>query len=225
MGRPKQSSNKKEKILYPRKCNHCEYVSNNPAMWHYHNKTHDSIPEGRLCDHGCGNQAIYVNTNKTYSCTRVSQHCPKYRTTHSERIREQWVGAEERKASTAELLKSRNYHKGSLDKAKQTRRSKPLSLKFEDIPHYRIYARKARKLAQAWARSNGHEIGKLTYHVDHKVSVLEGWNNKLPLEVISHPANLQILEARENSGKGAKSCMTVEELLTMIKQYEEQHGS
>ena len=225
MGRPKQSSNKKEKILYPRKCNHCEYVSNDPAMWHYHNKTHDSIPEGRLCDHGCGNQAIYVNTNKTYSCTKVSQQCPKYRTTHSERIREQWVGAEERKASTAESLRKRLHNEETVAKQVKTKRTKKGGLKFEDIPHYRIYARKARKLAQAWARSNGHEIGKSTYHVDHKVSVLEGWNNKLPLEIISHPVNLQILGARENSGKGAKSCMTIEELLTMIKQCAEQNGS
>ena len=223
MGRPKQSSNKKEKILYPRKCNHCEYVSNNPAMWHYHNKTHDTIPEGRLCDHGCGKQAMYITTNNKYNCCKISQQCPAYKNKHSDIVREHWTRpeAEERKLLTAESLRERLHNEETVAKQVKTKRANG-GLKFEDIPHYRIYARKARKLAQAWARSNGHEIGKLTYHVDHKVSVLEGWNNKLPLEVISHPANLQILEARENSGKGAKSCMTIEKLLTMIKQYEEQ---
>jgi len=42
------------KITYPRKCNECDYVSNNPAMYHYHKKTHEPIPVGTLCKHGCG---------------------------------------------------------------------------------------------------------------------------------------------------------------------------
>lgn len=66
------------KIEYPRKCNHCEYVANNPQMWHYHNKTHAPIPKGQLCDHGCGCFAIVRGTGGVYSCSSISQRCPAY---------------------------------------------------------------------------------------------------------------------------------------------------
>jgi hypothetical protein len=37
----------------------------------------------------------------------------------------------------------------------------------------------------------------------------------LPESVVNHPANLRILEANENSSKGAKSLYTLEELLML----------
>ena len=49
---------KKSGIIYPRKCEHCDYISNNPAMYSIHKKTHQPIPDGQLCDHGCGQNAI-----------------------------------------------------------------------------------------------------------------------------------------------------------------------
>jgi hypothetical protein len=61
-------------------------------------------------------------------------------------------------------------------------------------------------------------LGQQTYHVDHKLSILDAWNANLPAEVVNHPANLQILPAKENSSKGRKSSITIEELYEMISQ-------
>ena len=59
-------------------------------------------------------------------------------------------------------------------------------------------------------------LGQQTYHVDHKLSVFDAWKAGLSESVVNHPANLQILEAKQNSSKGAKSSITVEELLKLI---------
>jgi hypothetical protein len=78
------------KISYPRECLECGYSANNPAMYHYHKKTHSSVPDNQLCDHGCGQKAIAINTGGKYQCTEKYSQCPEYVKEHSKRIAEQW---------------------------------------------------------------------------------------------------------------------------------------
>ena len=81
---------------------------------------------------------------------------------------------------------------------------------------YRHYARYIRERAQHWAKKQGYVLGKQTFHVDHKLSLIDAWNAGLSEEIVNHPANLQIIDARANSSKGAKSSITVEELLALL---------
>ena len=81
-------------IYYPRKCDHCDYVSNNPQMYSYHKHTHDTIPNGQLCEQGCGKLALFRNTSGRYLCVKTTQHCSSYIETHSERIKEHWARPE-----------------------------------------------------------------------------------------------------------------------------------
>ena len=67
-----------------------------------------------------------------------------------------------------------------------------------------------------WAKEQGYVLGQQTIHVDHKLSILDAWHAKLSVETVSHPANLQILEAKKNSSKGRKSSLTVNELLNLL---------
>lgn len=224
MGRPKGSKNKHQSgIKYPRKCNHCEYVSNNPAMWHYHDRTHQSIPTGTKCQHGCGNDAMFRNTKGTYSCSKVSQHCPGYIEKHSERIKDHWQRPEAsaRKEAAARSLRERLHNAENYSKMSKTKRINFGTFTPDLAKDFRHYARFIRQRAQKWATDKGHPIGKQTYHVDHRFSVLDAWKNNLPEHIVNHPANLQILEARVNSGKGAKSELTLDELYAIIKEYDE----
>lgn len=207
-----------QKIQYPRKCSHCDYVSNNPQMWHYHTKTHNPIPSDKLCDNGCGNHANFFNTKGRYTCVKVAQQCPEYIKTHSDRIKDHWTrpDALSRKEQTKKSFIDRLHNTQTVDKIKETKRKKSGLLTPEDAKNYRHYARAIRQRAQIWARENGYNLGQQTYHVDHKLSILDAWNAKLPLEIVNHPANLQILEAKENSSKGSKSIITVEELYALI---------
>lgn len=207
------------KIQYPRKCNHCDYISNNPQMWHYHNMTHDPIPQGTLCDQGCGKSALFKNTNGKYTCCKITQHCESYIKEHSSRIKQHWErsGADERKAKTKQTFLESVCTPESINKMKETKRKKSGLLTPEDAKNYRHYARAIRERAQMWAREQGYKLGQKTYHVDHKLSILDAWNANLPAEVVNHPANLRILEAKENSRKGSKSIITIEQLYEMIK--------
>jgi hypothetical protein len=206
------------KIQYPRKCNHCDYISNNPQMWHYHHKTHDPIPKDQLCDQGCGHIANFFNTKGRYNCTKISQHCPEYIKNHSARIKEQWDSAPiSRKEETRKSLVRRLHNSDNIDKIKETKRKKSGLLTPEDAKNFRHYARAIRQRAQLWATDNGYKLGHQTYHVDHKLSILDAWKLNLPAEIVNHPANLQVIEARRNTSKGSKSSITVEQLYEMIR--------
>ena len=63
-------------IHYPRKCEYCDYVSNNPSMYHYHKQIHDPIPDNQLCDHGCNSPALFRGTGGKYTCHKNAHHCP-----------------------------------------------------------------------------------------------------------------------------------------------------
>lgn len=50
------------------------------------------------------------------------------------------------------------------------------------------------------------------YQIDHKYSVSDGYENKVPLLVISDKSNLRIITKEENNLKGKKSIISIEEL-------------
>lgn len=216
------------KIQYPRKCNQCDYLSNNPQMWHYHSRTHISISSSQLCDHGCGKPANFFNTNGKYTCVKISQQCSEYIKTHSDRIKEQWTRPESiiRKEKTKEtFLEHCVGNKNAIAKSKETKRKKELDAGItdeikQDFDRYsRMIRRRGVRKRKDWALSQGYKIGKHTYHIDHKLSVYDSWKAGLSEEIVNHPANLQIVEARKNLSKGSKSLITVEELLESIKAF------
>lgn len=220
MGRPKGSKNKNHTyITYPRKCEYCDYISNNPAMYHFHKQTHDPIPENQLCDHGCGKEAKYRGTGGKYTCEKIAQHCPEYINRQRERAKNQWEGNDERRAAARKTFVATVFapeiRQKTLDAIKA--RSK---IKFEEAKDYRSYARICRRRGQQWAKENGYELGQQTYHVDHIFSVLDAYNAKLDLDVVNHPANLRILSAIENIKKHDKSEITFEQLQERIEYYE-----
>lgn len=207
-------------IYYPRKCEHCEYVSNNPSMYHYHKKTHAPIPEGTLCWQGCGKLATVLNTHGKYTCLPKAHQCSEYIRQHSARIAKQWEGDVERKQRTKKRFFEHCCGNDAVkEKQKATIRKKWGNFSPEQMREYRHYAKRIRSRAQRWAKENGYVLGQQTYHVDHKLSILDAWNAGLSEEIVNHPLNLQILEAKVNSSKGAKSIITVEDLLELISKY------
>ena len=107
----------------------------------------------------------------------------------------------------------------AVNKMKETKRKKSGLLTPEDAKNYRHYARAIRERAQMWATDNGYKLGQQTYHVDHKLSILDAWKLNLPAEIVNHPVNLQVIEAKRNTSKGSKSSITVEQLYEMIRAF------
>lgn len=216
MGRPKGSSNKKQKNIYPRKCNFCDYISNNPAMFHYHNKIHQPILHDELCHFGCGKKANHRNTGGKLTCSVKYQHCSAYLQQLSDRTRKSWEDAAERKSITKKIFENKVvYNEESRKKSITTIKAKSILLP-SDAKNYRSYARKCRKIAQQWAKDNGYEIGQQTFHVDHKLSLLDCYYAGLSVNIASHPKNLQVIPANENSAKGKKSSIRIDTLLKEI---------
>ena len=58
---------------------------------------------------------------------------------------------------------------------------------------------------------NGIERGK-EYHLDHIYSRKEGFDNKVPAEIIGHWTNLRLMPAKENNGKSSGCDKTIEQL-------------
>lgn len=208
---------------YPRKCEHCEYVSNNPSMYCYHKKTHEPIPNGQLCDHGCGRPALYRGTGGKYTCEKVAQQCPEYLRKHSNRVIEQWQSpqSDKRKVETKErFIEHCCGNETAREKNKEVIKKKWGNFTPEQLKDYRHYARRVRARAQKWARAQGYTLGQQTYHVDHILSIWDAYAAGLSEEIVNHPVNLQIVEAKKNTSKGATSYFTVEELLEKIKLFE-----
>lgn len=186
-------------------------------MHHYHKQIHEAIPIGQLCDHGCGYPAMFRGTGGKYSCLPPAARCPIYIIKQSERIAGHWENAEERKQKTKETFaKYCSENEDARARIRATLKEKWGNFTPEQMKDFRHYARRIRNRAQKWAKEQGHIIGKQTYHVDHKLSIRDAWVAGLPESVVNHPANLQILEAKKNCSKGAKSVMTVEQLIKTI---------
>jgi len=203
-------------IKYPRKCPKCDYVANNPQMFSYHKRTHEPIPEDAKCHFGCGNKAIHRNTGDKLTCKKKWADCPEYLKKLSERIAKSWEGNIERKKITKKIFEEQVvYNRQAREKSIKSIKEKAILLP-KDAKNYRSYARKCRKIAQQWAKENNYDTGRQTYHVDHKLSLLDCYYAGLSVNVASHPANLQIMPASENASKGRKSIITVEQLLEAL---------
>jgi hypothetical protein len=201
---------------YPRKCNNCEYIANNPAMYSYHAKIHKPIPADAKCYFGCGNGAAFRNTKGNLICKQHYHECPGYLKQLSNRTTKSWQGDEKRKAETKKSFISRLHNQETVNKMKATKKKKTGILSPDQLKDFRQYARRIRSQAQRWAKEQGYVIGQQSYHVDHKLSILDAWKAGLSIEIVNHPANLQILEAKANSSKGANSTITVDELLVAV---------
>lgn len=53
--------------------------------------------------------------------------------------------------------------------------------------------------------------------LDHKYSINDGFKNNVPIDVICHPSNLELIHKSDNSSKNCKSNRTLEELYESYK--------
>lgn len=80
-----------------------------------------------------------------------------------------------------------------------------------DVTLWEEYSTKVRRLTEKTYQKHKHEINPLnlkrgvhTYHLDHKMPIIEGFLQGIPAEQIAAKENLQILRAFDNISKGRK---------------------
>jgi len=97
----------------------------------------------------------------------------------------------------------------------------------DKLPDFEKYKRKITSLSkkkQVSFLQNYHLKGKAgidgAYQIDHKYSILEGFKNNIPIEIISHVENLEMIPWRDNLSKQEQCSITLEELINKIKKHE-----
>lgn len=83
----------------------------------------------------------------------------------------------------------------------------------EDMTFHR-YAKLARYVAY-YHYGRGSKIPKGLV-IDHLYSVKDGFNNKVPISILSHPFNLRLIPREDNLKKAFKSHITIEELFAGV---------
>ena len=222
MSRVKGSKNKKPCLVYPRKCNYCDYMSNNPSMWHYHNQTHSPIPEGSMCEHGCQRTALFRGTGGKLSCEKISQRCPAYIERHSKRVQEQWQSEKsiDRKAQTTKLfLETCAYNEVSRQKLREVLRNKLKSMTPTEAQEYTVYSRAARRLSRRDMDKLISKVDYKTYQIDHILSLYDCWRLGLSIDIAAHLANCKIIHRSQNASKGKKSWISLDALQEKIQTY------
>lgn len=95
----------------------------------------------------------------------------------------------------------------------------------QDEPEFKKYTNEVMSLTYYSVKENGHKIKNIElrgedFHLDHKYSIREGFENNVSVEIISHWKNLEILSKFENISKHKKCSITLEQLLNEIKNLE-----
>lgn len=89
---------------------------------------------------------------------------------------------------------------------------------------YLLYEEKVRKLSEKTFREEFFEFRDYrgdVFELDHMLSIREGFEQDVPVEVMSDLANLQLISAKANRSKGGKSSLTFSELVERISDRED----
>jgi len=72
------------------------------------------------------------------------------------------------------------------------------------------------------ATNRGNNAGGVSR--DHMISIRYGFDNNIPQEILSHPANCELLLQRKNVSKYYKCSITLDELIEKISKWESKYG-
>lgn len=113
-------------------------------------------------------------------------------------------------------------------KTKNTRINNGTQIGDDDIHKLKFYKKVAINKTITMYRNNIQFInpnnlkrGIKSYHIDHKFSLKQGYLLGLPIEVITHPVNLEMIYYKDNLVKQDTCSISIEELLNNILKFED----
>jgi hypothetical protein len=110
----------------------------------------------------------------------------------------------------------------NIERKKQQRKliMKKQSLSFEEYSRIvRLLTLKVYKKYKHIINPQNLKISKTDYHIDHVVTIFDGWKNNINCEIISAASNLQIIPAKLNYKKSFKSPKDKLSELLIINEY------
>ena len=107
------------------------------------------------------------------------------------------------------------------NKTKETRIKNGTQIDDNDVERLDIYKRSAinRTLTIYYNNSENINIenlerGNKSYHIDHKFSLKQGYLHNIPIEIISHPVNLELIYYKDNLVKQDKCSISLIDLFS-----------
>lgn len=156
--------------------------------------------------------------NKTIAAIQTSERVEKIRQTNI--VKYGVANSFQRsdiKALIRETLPSQSIE--AMEKKKQTRVANGYQIPDEQLSEWQTYqkdvqkfTRKAWRLERDKIKDSHLKRGRTTHHLDHIVSVYDGFVNNVPPEIIGSHFNLRLYAASKNCSKRSKSDMTLQEL-------------
>lgn len=133
---------------------------------------------------------------------------------------------EKRKKTLKEKYGSETYN--NPNKTKETRISNGTQINDDFIKNFLSYKKIATNRTMTMYRNNIQFInpnnlkrGIKSYHLDHKFSLKQGYLLGLPIEVITHPVNLEMIHYKDNLIKQDNCSITIQSLLDNILKFED----
>jgi hypothetical protein len=161
--------------------------------------------------------AIYTNNKKVESC--LKKHGVEY-------VTQTDFYKERRKKTLNEKYGSENYN--NPNKTKETRIHNGTQINDDCIKDFLSYKKIATNRTMTMYRNNIQFInpnslkrGIKLYHVDHKFSLKQGYLIGLPIEVITHPVNLEMIHHKDNLIKQDNCSISIQDLLNNIIKFED----
>lgn len=117
------------------------------------------------------------------------------------------------------LLNNSGCPKCSITRQLATKIQKGIIRDPSNIPEYEKYRIEVWKISnqqfiEHYYKINPNNIRRNTAnHLDHKYSIQQGWQNKVPANIIGSWKNLQIISGKENRQKGNKCSVTLEDII------------
>lgn len=117
----------------------------------------------------------------------------------------------------------------NLEKTRRTKILRGLIIPDEFLTDFKIYYKMVKNLTRKnyikyKQQINPQKLKRVTngnegYQLDHKYSIFEGFIDSIPIEIISHPSNLELITWKENIKKSKSSSILIEELKNNIENF------
>lgn len=158
------------------------------------------IDDGMLIDDICS----HYNVGRSTIYKRTKEAGLNFRNNKNQRKRQ----SEFMKANNP-VPKNSKRGRESMLPAFEARRNTFLKKLLQPNLSYKQYAKHARHIAYTYYKNNG--LYDASKEIDHIYSVKDGYDNNVPILLISHPNNLRQISQAENRGKQSNSLVTLEE--------------
>lgn len=184
-----------------------------------------------LKKYGISTRSIKESKNDREKSKRYSTNLKRYGESHNfnkkHPSRLKWEKEMFEEEGIVNVFQRKSIVESAGKKSLETKYSKGIAVRPEDQKDFKVYKRLVRLLTDINYNKNLKLLNPTNlertfrgFHLDHIISLQHGFTNNIPIGILAHPANLQLIPMEKNFSKGNECGFTIESLLERIHNYE-----